>query len=448
VLEGPILIVILLVAIAFIIFATAKLKLNAFLALLIAAYGIGLAVRMPLPNIATTINQGFGGLMTGIGLVIVLGTIIGVFIEKSGAALRMAEVVLRIVGEKRPALAMSIIGYITSIPVFCDSGFVILSSLGRALAKKAKISGVAVAIALSTGLYATHVMVPPTPGPLAGAANMGVTNLGLVILIGLVAAFPPTVAGYLYAMRFKNTPLSDTRETETYEQLRAKFTALPSALKSFAPLIAPILLIALSSIANFPTLPFGEGNTKLFLNFVGTPVTALFIGVGLCMLLVRKLNEDVLSGWVSHALKDAAIILIITGAGGSLGRMLSATPIVAYLGEMLAQYQMGIFLPFIISAAIKTAQGSSTVAIVTTSALINPLAPALGFDAEMARILVVMAIGAGSMVVSHANDSYFWVVTQFSGMDVPLGLKTQTIATLIQGLVAIAWIAILFAVLV
>lgn len=448
VLEGPILLVILLVAIGFIIYATAKLKLHPFLALIVAAYGIGLAVRMPVGNIAGTITQGFGNLMTSIGLVIVFGTIIGVFLERSGAALRMAEVVLKVVGEKRPVLAMSIIGYITSIPVFCDSGFVILSSLGKSLARKSKVSMAAISVALATGLYATHVMVPPTPGPLAGAANLGVTNLGLVILMGLVVAIPPTIAGYFYAMRFKNLPVEGSEKAQSYDELRKQFKEIPGAFRSFAPLILPILLIAVNSIANFPSKPFGDGAARTWLTFIGTPVTALLIGTGLCLLLVRKLSEEVLSTWVSQALKDASVILIVTGAGGSLGRMLSQTPITKYLGDYLAQYNLGIFLPFVIAAAIKTAQGSSTVAIVTTSALLNPLLPAMGLGAEMARILVVMAVGAGSMVVSHANDSYFWVVTQFSGIDVSTGYKTQTMATLIQGIVAIAWIGILSLVLI
>lgn len=444
--SGPVLILILVAAIAFIVWSTAKLKLHPFLALLLTAYGVGLAAGMPITDIATTINKGFGNLMTSIGLVIVLGTIIGVFLEKSGAAVVMADTVLRWVGEKRPALAMSIIGYIVSIPVFCDSGFVILSSLNKALSRRSGISLVTLAVALSTGLYATHVMVPPTPGPLAAAGNLN-ANVGLVILVGLVAAIPGTIAGYLWAKRFSNFHQESKGDEKdpglTWEQMKAQYGKLPSPLAAFTPLVVPIVLIGLASVANFPTEPLGSGALKTALNFVGTPVTALLIGVGLCFFLVEKIDDRVLSDWIGAALKDAAVILVVTGAGGSLGAMLQATPISTYLGETLAQYSLGIFLPFIIAAALKTAQGSSTVALVTTSAILAPMLGSLGFDSELGRVLVTLAVGAGAMVVSHANDSFFWVVSQFSNMEVATAYRAQTLGTLVEGVVSIVWIAIL-----
>ncbi len=445
--SGLLLLVILVAAIAFIVWSTAKLKLHPFLALILTAYGVGLAARMPILDVARHVNEGFGNLMTGIGLVIIAGAVIGIMIEKSGAAVVIADTILKLVGEKRPALAMSIIGYIVSIPVFCDSGFVILSSLNKALAKRSGVSLTALAIALSTGLYATHVMVPPTPGPLAAAGNLQVDNLGLVIIIGLICALPATAAGYFWARRFSNhfAPHQEleNQEGETWEQLKAGYGRLPGPVAAFAPLVVPILLIALSSIANFPSLPFGGGHLKFALNFAGTPVTALLIGVALCFFLVEKIDEQVLSGWIGSSLKDVAVILVVTGAGGSLGRMLAITKIGDYLGIALAQYSLGIFLPFVIAAAIKTAQGSSTVSLVTTSAIIAPLLGKLGFDSELGRVLMVMAVAAGSMVVSHANDSYFWVVSQFSNMEVATAYRTQTVGTLLQGLVAILTVAVL-----
>jgi GntP family gluconate:H+ symporter len=448
-LTGPWLLVILVVAIAFIVWSTAKLKLHPFLALILIAYGVGLAAHMPILDVAKAVNEGFGGLMTSIGLVIVAGTVIGVFLEKSGAAVVMADTILKWVGDKRPALAMSIIGYIVSIPVFCDSGFVILSSLNKALSRKSGVSLTALGIALSTGLYATHVMVPPTPGPLAAAGNLGVTNLGLVIMIGLVVAIPATVAGYFWAMRFKDHFDKEQRfdgaadAGQTWEELKASYGKLPSAVASFAPLIMPILLIALASVANFPSNPFGKGHIKFALNFLGTPITALLIGVALCLFLVEKIDEKVLSTWVGGALKDAAVILVVTGAGGSLGKILAVTNIGTYLGNTLAQYHLGIFLPFIIAAAIKTAQGSSTVALVTTSAIVAPMLGSMGLASEISRVLVVMAVAAGSMCVSHANDSYFWVVSQFSHMEVPTAYRSQTVGTMIQGVVTILVVALL-----
>jgi gluconate:H+ symporter, GntP family len=448
-LSGPWLLVILVAAIAFIVLSTAKWKLHPFLALVLTAYAVGLAARMPILDVAKAVNEGFGGLMTSIGLVIVAGTVIGVFLEKSGAAVVMADTILKWVGEKRPALAMSIIGYIVSIPVFCDSGFVILSSLNKALSRKSGVSLTALGIALSTGLYATHVMVPPTPGPLAAAGNLGATNLGLVIMIGLLVAIPTMVAGYFWAMRFKDHFDPEQRldsaadSGQTWEQLKASYGKLPSPVAAFAPLITPILLIALSSVANFPSLPFGKGHLKFALNFLGTPITALLVGIALCLFLVEKIDEKVLSTWVGAALKDASIILVVTGAGGSLGKILAVTKIGDYLGATLSTYHLGIFLPFVIAAAIKTAQGSSTVSLVTTSAIIAPMLASMGYASDMGRVLMVMAVAAGAMVVSHANDSYFWVVSQFSHMEVPTAYRAQTMGTLIQGVVAILTVALL-----
>lgn len=447
---GPLLIVILIVAIAFIVFSTAKLKLHPFLALILTAFGVGLAARMPSSQVVQAIAEGFGGLMTSIGLVIVFGTIIGVFLERSGAAVVMADTVLRVVGEKRPGLAMSIIGYIVSIPVFCDSGFVILSALTKALSRRSGVALTSLSIALSTGLYATHVMVPPTPGPLAAAGNLKVENLGLVIMVGLVCAIPTMIAGFLWSLRFRNTwdpGQLELRVSEdparAWEELKAKYGKLPSAGAAFAPLVVPIALIALASIAAFPSAPLGTGLFKDALVFLGKPITALLLGTALCYTLVQKINEETLTNWVSAALRDSAIILIVTGAGGSLGRILTVTKIGDQLGTALAQYRLGIFLPFLIAAAIKTAQGSSTVALVTTSAIVYPLLPSLGYSSEIGRVLAVMAIAAGSMVVSHANDSYFWVVSQFSNMEVKTAYRAQTVGTLLQGVVGILTVALL-----
>lgn len=445
--QGPALIFILLAGILFIVLSTSKWKLHPFLALIFAAYGIAFAAGMPVLEIGSTIRSGFGGILTYIGIVIIIGTIIGTILEKSGAAITMADTVLKVVGEKRPGLAMSIIGYIVSIPVFCDSGYVILSSLKKSLAKRTKSSSVMMSVALATGLYATHTLVPPTPGPIAAAGNLGLENsLGLVIIVGLFVSIITMLAGYAWAQYCgkKYTSQEDLETTqESDEDLRAQYGVLPTPFKAFSPIIIPILLITLGSVAAFPTHPLGQGGLFTTLMFFGKPINALVIGLIFAFRLLPKLNEETLSGWIGEGLKSAAIIIMVTGAGGALGAVLKATPIGAYLGETLAAYHLGIFLPFIIAAALKTAQGSSTVALVTTSALVAPLLVSLGLGSEMGRVLTVMAIGAGAMTVSHANDSFFWVVTQFSGMDVSTAYKSQTMATLVQGLVTIVVVALL-----
>ncbi|HAO32332.1 MAG TPA: GntP family permease [Candidatus Competibacter sp.] len=440
--QGPMLLVILVIAIVMIVALISRFKVHAFLALLAASFFVGFAVGMNPVEIAKTIMKGFGGTAERIGIVIIAGTIIGVFLEKTGAALTMADTILRLVGPKRPALAMSLIGYITSIPVFCDSGFVILSALNKSLSKKTGVSMAVMATALSTGLYATHTLVPPTPGPIAAANNLH-ADLGMVIFMGLMVAIPVTMAGYLWATRFASQyqVLADT--SISYEELKEKFQNLPSALTAFTPLVLPIVLIALKSVANFPSLPFGGGMLKLTLDFIGEPMVALLFGLLFCFTLAPKLNEEVLSGWVGEGIKDSAAIIMITAAGGSLGALLAASKIADYLGASLATFNLGIFLPFLIAAALKTAQGSSTVALITTSAIVYPLLGSLGLATPMGAVLATMAVGCGAMVVSHANDSYFWVVSQFSGLKVDLAYKCHSLGTLVQGLVGIAMVYIL-----
>lgn len=434
------LIIVLLVSILFIILGTAKLKLHPFLTLLFASYLAGAMAGLPLETIAATIATGFGNIMAYIGIVIILGTIIGVILEKSNAAIKLAELVLKIVGKRFPALAMSIIGYIVSIPVFCDSAFIILSSLKKSLVQKSGKSSVTLSIALATGLYATHTFVPPTPGPIAAAGNLGLDNqLGLVILFGLLVAAFAMFIGYFWASFVGNK--YTTSEDNAVKPEAADLTLkLPSALSSLLPILIPIVLIAVRSIATYPTQPFGNGVVFDFLNFAGQPINALLAGFLFSFLLFPAFNKETLTGWIGDGISSAAPILLITGAGGAFGTILKETQIGETLGNLLAGYELGIFLPFIIAAAFKTAQGSSTVALVATSALIAPLLASIGLDSLYGKVLAVMATGAGAMTISHANDSYFWVVTQFSGIDVKTGYKTHTVATLIQGVASMIFI--------
>lgn len=444
---------IILLGVLFVVLATAKLKLHPFLALIISSFFVGIASGMPLLDVVTNINTGFGNLMTSIGIVIVAGTIIGVILERSGAAYRMAEVVLRIVGPKRPQLAMSIIGYIVSIPVFCDSGFIILSSLQKSLAKRAKVTVASMGVALATGLFATHVLVPPTPGPIAAAGNIGATDyLGTVILVGLLVAIPATFVGYLWAVKVATkieVPL-DKEEALDYEEVIQSFGEMPSTFKSFFPIILPIVLIGIGSIAALVGDP--ESTFNMVLRFIGSPIVALLLGVFAAFPLLPNLNEETLTGWIGDSLKDAAPILLITAAGGSFGTIIKETGVGDMLQQMdlgsLAQGSLFLLVPFLIAAALKTAQGSSTTALVITSTLVAPMLVTAGIEGALPLALVVMAIGAGAMTVSHVNDSFFWVVTQYSGMEVTQAYKAQTMATLLQGVTTIAVTMILWLVFV
>ncbi|WP_043311792.1 GntP family permease [Pseudomonas sp. ML96] len=449
------LVLILVALIAFIVLSTTRLKLHPFLALLAAAFIAGFAYQLPSAEIVKTITSGFGNILGYIGIVIVLGTVIGVILERSGAAITMAETVIKLLGERFPTLTMSIIGYLVSIPVFCDSGFVILNSLKNALAARMKVSVVAMSVALATGLYATHTFVPPTPGPIAAAGNLGLdASLGLVIAVGLVVAFVTALAGMWWANRFlgKDIALVDDGlplpAAEDFAELKARYGKLPTAFQAFAPIFVPILLICLGSIAVFPSKPLGEGFVLTALTFLGQPVVALLVGLALaCTLLKSEDKRKEFHDHVVEGLVQAAPILLITGAGGAFGAILKVTPLGDYLGNTLSALGIGLFMPFVVAAALKSAQGSTTVALVTTSALVAPMLGQLGLDSEMGRVLTVMAIGAGAMTVSHANDSFFWVVTQFSRMPVSVAYRAQTVATLIQGIAGIITVWLLSLVL-
>jgi len=438
------LIALLVVSIVLIVVSTVRFQLHPFLALIFVAIGFGLLSGMDLGKVADSINSGFGDTLSKIGIVIIAGVIMGTFLERSGGAFAIAEKTLRVVGQRHVPLAMAIIGYIVSIPVFADSGFVILAPLNRALAKRARISLAGAAIALAAGLTATHCLVPPTPGPIAAAGILG-ADLGLVILFGLAVSAVATAVGWAFASRFASKVYIDPNPELTEADVEARLREAPSAWKALTPILLPMGLIVLKSISDFPTHPFGEGSFRNTVAFIGEPVIALLIGTVLAFRLPRKLDRQMLSttGWVGQAMLDSAIIIMITGAGGSFGTVLRNSPIADVLSRALSQAHLGLFLPFIIAAALKTAQGSSTVALITTASLMTPLMSPLGFESAAAKALVVMSISAGAMVVSHANDSFFWVVTQMSRMDVKTGYRLHTVSTLLMGAASVLTVWVL-----
>jgi GntP family gluconate:H+ symporter len=440
------LIIILGAAVLFIIWGTARLKLHPFITLLLAAWFAALGAGMPVAGIAPAITTGFGGLMSGIGLIIVLGTLLGVVLEKSGAAIKLAEIILRLVGRRYPALAMSLTGYIVSIPVFCDSAFIILSSVRKSLAERTGRPAAGLAIALATGLYATHTLVPPTPGPVAAAGNLGMENqLGMVIAAGLPVAFIAMLAGYFMSLRIKPGPLDGTI-LQSAEMKDPESRPLPAGWKALMPLLLPIALIGIRSFVVLSGGNTQDGLLFSLIDFSGQPVNALAIGLLSSLTLFVQFNKETLTGWVSEGIVAAAPVLLITGAGGSFGHILKEAQIADALGQLLTPYRLGIFLPFVVAAVFKTAQGSSTVALVAGSALTAPLLESLGLGSAWGATLAVLATGAGAMVVSHANDSYFWVVTQFSGIDPAKGYRTLTLTTMVQGAAAmgVVWILSLF----
>ncbi len=431
------LIILLFISVAFIVLTTSKLKWHPVLSLLIAAFGYGaLSGTISLEEVVRSVNSGFGNTLGIIGIVILAGSIIGKFLEKSGGAFTLAESTLKIVGKKNMPLALSIIGYIVSIPVFCDSGFIILSPLAKALTKQVKTTFATGAMALSLGLILTHSIIPPTPGPL-GAAGILNADLGLVLALGLPVSIVGLVAGWFFstkiASRIQVDPFPEYAETEI------KSGDKPSIVKSLLPILIPILLIIFRSVNGLSSAPFGTGGFSKFIGFFGQPVVALMIGVLLSFILPKKLTREMISpkGWIGEAIIAAATIIIITGCGGAFGQVLQNSGIGDVIKNNLSGAEsLSILLPIIIAASLKTAQGSGTVAIIAGASLMAPLLGPLGMDTSFAKALVVVALGAGGLIASHANDSYFWVVTQMSNMSVNQGYKLQTLGTMTVGIFA------------
>jgi len=435
-------IVVLIVVVVFIIFATVQFKMHPVFSLSIAAVASGFLLGLSPKTVMDTISEGFGKTLSSIGLVIAFGTVIGIYLERTGATKVLANTILKLVGLRRSPLALNLAGYVISIPVFCDSGFIILSSLNRALSKKTGIPVLVFAISLAAGLYAAHVFVPPTPGPLAAAAILE-ADLGMVLVLGVMVSIPVSLTGYFWA-RYIGKSLKQQAEKQQAASKEEELASLVKPIQAFLPLLAPIILIAMKSIANYPTKPLGEELLFQIFDFLGNPVVALLAGVLFAFLLGRKTPSKQKEGWVSEAFKQAGSIVLITGAGGAFGAILRTIDIASILNMKSSSGMGGLLIAFIIAMVLKTAQGSSTVAIITTAAIIAPLLDVFGLVSVNEKALAVLAVGAGAMTVSHINDSYFWVVSQFSNMNVKTALRGHTLGTLLQGIMGITTVLLLY----
>ena len=437
-------------AIVLMVVAIARWKVHPFLAIMGTAIMLAVLLGVPYADIPDVIGKGFGGVFSGIALVIILGTLIGSVLEHTDGAVALARAVERVVGKRHPRLAMMLIGWIVSIPVFCDSGFVLVSPIGKSLAHRSNTSPVPLMLALAAGLFASHVFIPPTPGPVAAAGMVGLeNNLLLVIGMGIVISLLSLIPAYFFAGHIGKRvqaaePTSDVLATEDEHRC--------SATLAFLPIVLPIVLIALGSVAALVNMPTDV--TAVF-TFLGKPSIALIIALLSCLpLLMQQKMTGQFYDITQSSLKTAGPIIFITAAGGVLGAVVVASGFVDIIKESGDSLKvLGVVFPFLIAAILKSAQGSSTVAITTTASMMGMFSDsgsmmnALGFTTPLAATLVVMAIGAGAMTVSHANDSYFWVVSGFGGIKAGDGYRTMTLMTLIMGITAIALIALAAALL-
>lgn len=435
------LVITLLGSIAVIILLTARYKFHAFYALLIACFVVGIAVGMPVPQILEHAKSGFGHIMKSLAFIIVLGTALGILLEKSGSTHVMADWILKRTGERKSPIAMGITGFVVGLPIFCDSGYIVLSGLANSLSKRTGISIAILAGALATGLYSVHCLIPPHPGMSAAAAHLDI-DFGKLIVVGILVAIPSSIAGFLWTSyagkRWEAQPVSAEPQKDAANGVGLK----PSAPLAFAPVIVPILLIALKPFV----VPQKEELTFFthIISVIGEPSIALVVGILLAIINFRDpARKNLITNSLSEAAEKAGGILVIIGAGGAFGAILAATNPAAHFSSLATGTSLGILFPFLVTFVLKTAQGSSTVAVITAASLVHPLLPVLQLDIGNGPLLAVLSMGAGSMMISHANDAYFWVIARFSGLEMNTMLRVYTVASVFMGITALLGVYLL-----
>lgn len=433
----PYILTFLIAGIALIVILTTYFKVPAFFALLLACLFVGLGIQLPLSEVISTIKDGFGNILKSLGLIIVLGTTLGLLLEYTGSTTVMAAFILGKLGNRRAPLAMSITGFIVGLPIFCDSGYIVLNGLNKSIAKRTLIPISVMSVSLATGLYAVHCLVPPHPGSAAAAGIIGV-DFGKLILTGILVAVPAMFVGNYWA-KYAGRTIADKAAEDVIEINR--LDSYPSLTKAFLPVIIPIVLIAIKSFfTSGSTVPHGWLS---FLFSLGDPVMALSIGVLLAFNCKRSWKKAETTKLLQEAAEKAGGILMIIGMGGGFGAILAVSKVGEHFSQSVALGSMGIFFPFLLTSVLKTAQGSSTVAIITAASIVLPLLPALGLNSESGKLFCVLAMGAGSMMISHANDAYFWVIAKFSGLEMKTMLKVYSVATLLMGITTITMVYIL-----
>lgn len=420
--SGTQMLIALFIGIVLLILLILKTKVHAFLGLIIAAVVIGLVGGMPAVDVPKSIINGFGGTLGSIGIIIGFGVMMGQIFDKTGAAERMALTFIKLFGKKREHWAMALTGFIVSIPIFCDSGFVIVSPIAKAISKKTRRSIVAIAGPLAAGLVITHSLVPPTPGPLGVAGTFGV-DIGKFILLGIAISIPMAIVATLYCQwlgkRIYQLPADNEEGWERPEKIEEvsdmealkPSRPLPSAFESFLPLLFPIVLILLNNI--FSAAGISDSGIGKVVTFLGTPIIAVGIGLLLAIFVLgRKMDRKTVLAEMDTGIKSAGIIILVTGGGGALGQILKDSGTGTYVAELLAKTPIPIIiLPFLIATLVRFIQGSGTVAMVTAAGICAPILQAAGAN----MMLGAFAACIGSLFFSYFNDSYFWVVNNLMG---------------------------------
>ena len=417
------------------------MKIKPYLVLLIISVLSGLILKIDFSETLKLILEGFKNIIFSIGPIIIIGTILGKFLQETGATNKMVTTFIKIFGLSKIPLTFNILGFIISIPVFCDAAFILMSSIVKEISRVSGRKIIILTVCLATGLYSAHVFVPPTPGPLAASALIG-ADVGLLLLIGLIIGIAVSLSGYIWmrVLLKKDFKLSNDYIT-SYKLNNEKH------ISSFLPIIIPIVLISVSTLLKYPSFNITENELTNFISFIGKPEIALLIGLIISIAFIKKDDSKNILKWIANSLKNSFDILLITGAGGALGFIIRSSGVIESLGIVNFNGIYGLLSVFLIAASIKTVQGSSTVAIITTCALAAPLIDQFGIIGEIEKVLLITSIGSGAMTVSHINDSYFWVVTKYSNLEIKEVIRFFTTATLLQGLIGLLFSIVSFLIL-
>ena len=441
--DGSILIIFAVASIFVLLFLVMRTKLHAFVALLLVSLLLGIAAGMPLGDVIQSIQNGMGGTLGFVAVVVGLGAMFGKMLEVSGGAERLAATLIAKFGEEKAPWALGVTGFIVAIPVFFDVGFIILVPIVYSLAKKTGKSLLHYGIPLLAGLAVTHSFIPPTPGPIAVAELVG-AELGWVILFGVLAGIPSMIlAGPVFGRYIgKRIHLTIPDYMDIKEQEYDK--ELPSFGMIISLILIPLVLILFNTLS---AVVLDEGNQiREILTFLGHPFVALTIATILTFFFLgtrRGYSRQEVQDIATKALEPAGIIILVTGAGGVFKQVLIDSGVGDVLGQMMGDSALPpIVLAFLIASAVRVAQGSATVSMVTAAGLIAPLLEITGTTGP-ALGLIVISIAAGATVLSHVNDSGFWLVNRYFGMSVKDTLKSWTVMETIIGLTGFVVVLIL-----